>query len=123
MKKVILLLSTLCYGLNLSAQTKVLSFQETLQMAIQQNVGIRKAQNNIETAKWDVYGSKNMFLPNATFNGGFLFQSGSNLLTVATPSLIASTYTNLNFQANSNYVLADGGARKSQVQVSQKTAE
>lgn len=123
MKRVLLLLSTLCFSLSLSAQTKVLSFQETLQMAIQQNVGIRKAQNNIESAKWDVYGSKNMFLPNATFNGGFTFQSGSNLLTVATPSLVASTFTGLNFQANSNYVLADGGARKSQVLVSQKTEE
>ncbi|RFS17270.1 TolC family protein [Emticicia sp. C21] len=123
MKKILLFLSTLCYGLNLSAQTKVLNFQETLQMAIQQNVGIRKAQNTIESAKWDVYGSKNMFLPNATFNGGFNFQSGSNLLTVATPSLVASTFTGLSFQANSNYVLADGGARKSQVQVSEKIGE
>ncbi|GAB3508698.1 TolC family protein [Emticicia fontis] len=123
MKKVILLLIIMCYGLNLLAQTKVLSFQETLQMAIQQNVGIRKAQNIIESAKWDVYGSKNMFLPNATFNGGFTFQSGNNLLTVATPSLVGSTYTNLNFQANSNYVLADGGARKAQVQVSEKTEQ
>jgi outer membrane protein len=123
MKRVLLLLISLCYGLNLSAQTKVLSFQETLQMAIQQNVGIKKAQNNIESAKWDIYGSKNMFLPNATFNGGFTFQSGSNLLTVATPSLVASTFTGLNFQANSNYVLADGGARKSQVLISQKTEE
>ncbi|MBA4853685.1 TolC family protein [Emticicia sp. BO119] len=123
MKKVALLLNILCYGLNVSAQTRVLSFQETLQMAIQQNVGIRKAQNNIESAKWDIYGSKNMFLPNATFNGGFTFQSGSNLLTVATPSLVASTFTGLNFQANSNYVLADGGARKTQVLVAQKTEE
>jgi outer membrane protein len=123
MKKVILLLITLFYGRNLLAQTKVLSFQETLQMAVQQNVGIRKAQNTIESAKWDVYGSKNMFLPNATFNGGFTFQSGSNLLTIATPSLVASTFTGLNFQANSNYVLADGGARKSQVQVSEKIGE
>lgn len=123
MKKVILLLITLFYGRNLLAQTKVLSFQETLQMAVQQNVGIRKAQNTIESAKWDVYSSKNMFLPNATFNGGFTFQSGSNLLTVATPSLVASTFTGLNFQANSNYVLADGGARKSQVQVSEKIGE
>jgi outer membrane protein len=123
MKKVLLLLGITGFGAGLSAQTRVLSFQETLQMAIQQNVGIRKAQNNIETAKWDVYGSKNMFLPNATFNGGFTFQSGSNLLTIATPSLVASTFTGLNFQANSNYVLADGGARKSQVLVSQKTEE
>ncbi|MFD2520197.1 TolC family protein [Emticicia soli] len=123
MKKVILLLSLLCYATTLSAQTKVLSFQDALQMAIQQNVGIRKAQNNIETAKWDVYGSKNLFLPNATFNGGFTFQSGSNLLTIATPALVASTYTGLNFQANSNYVIADGGARKHQVLASQKTEE
>ena len=123
MKRILLLLISMCSALNLLAQTKVLSFQETLQMAIQQNVGIRKAQNNIESAKWDVYGSKNMFLPNATFNGGFTFQSGSNLLTVATPSIVATTFTGLNFQANSNYVLADGGARKSQVQVSQKTEE
>lgn len=123
MKKVLLLLSALCFSLGLSAQTKVLSFQETLQMAIQQNVGIRKAQNNIESAKWDVYGSKNMFLPNATFNSGFNFQSGSNLLTVATPSIVASTFTGLSLQANSNYVLADGGARKSQVLVAEKTEE
>jgi outer membrane protein len=123
MKKTIILVITLFYGRNLLAQTKVLSFQETLQMAVQQNVGIRKAQNTIESARWDVYGSKNMFLPNATFNGGFTFQSGSNLLTVATPSLVASTFTGLNFQANSNYVLADGGARKAQVQVSEKIEE
>lgn len=123
MKKVLLLLGIIGYGAGLSAQTRVLSFQETLQMAIQQNVGIRKAQNNIELAKWDVYGSKNMFLPNATFNGSFTFQSGSNLLTIATPSLVASTFTGLNFQANSNYVLADGGARKSQVLVAEKTEE
>ncbi|WP_337041943.1 TolC family protein [Emticicia sp. 17c] len=123
MKKGILFLSIWCCATTLLAQTKVLSFQEALQMAIQQNVGIKKAQNNVEAAKWDVYGSKNLFLPNATFNGAFNFQSGSNLLTVATPSLVASTYTGLNFQANSNYVLADGGARKSQVLVSQKTEE
>jgi len=123
MKKILFLLSGLCYGFHLSAQTKVLSFQDALQMAIQQNVGIKKAQNAVESAKWDVYGNKNLFLPNATFNGGFNFQTGSNLLTVATPSLVSSTYTGLNFQVNSNYVLIDGSARKYQVLASQKIEE
>ena len=123
MKKVILLLLTGCCGFTLSAQVKTLSFQDALQTAMQQNVGVKKAQNNVESARWDVYGSKNLFLPNATFNSGFNFQSGSNLLTIATPSLVASTYTGLNLQANSNYVLVDGGARKHQVLVSEKTEE
>lgn len=97
-----------------SAQTKTLALEQARQIALERNVNVAQAQNNIEAAQAGVLAATGSYLPTLSASGGWSRNQSEgpiNLLGVIIPN--SKTVTN-NFSTglDLNYTIFDGFARE-----------
>ncbi|HEY5615613.1 MAG TPA: TolC family protein [Bacteroidota bacterium] len=138
MKQVIslVLLVLLSVGV-VSAQQKTLTFQQAIEIALEQNLSIRQAENNVESAQSGVLSAYGSYLPTLSASGGWTRTQTErgpateyfNGIPISVPA--ASTIAN-NFQSGVSlgYTIFDGFNREagynravSSAVSSEKTAE
>ncbi len=121
MMTVVALLAT---ALIASAQTKTLTLEQARQIALERNVNVAQAQNNIEAAQAGVLAATGSYLPTLSASGGWSRNQSEgpiNLLGVIIPN--SKTVTN-NFSTglDLNYTIFDGFAREGRYSQSSATA-
>jgi outer membrane protein len=107
-----------------SAQTKTLTLEQARQIALERNVNVAQAQNNIEAAQAGVLAATGSYLPTLSASGGWSRNQSEgpiNLLGVIIPN--SKTVTN-NFSTglDLNYTIFDGFAREGRYSQSSATA-
>lgn len=97
-----------------SAQTKTLTLEQARQIALERNLNVAQAQNNIESAQAGVLAATGRYLPTLSASGGWRrnqYEGPVNFNGVIFPN--SKTVTN-NFSTglDLNYVVFDGFARE-----------
>lgn len=100
-------------SLTATAQDR-LSFEQALELTLENNYEIRQAKVNSEISKNSSSKSNNGYVPTLSANGGYnwTYYQGNNELKTQNVEFDANNSYSYNATANLNYVLYDGAGRK-----------
>jgi outer membrane protein len=91
---------------------KVLSLQESIDIALNNATAIIKGKNAVDISGAQVMSAYGQFLPDVNFNGAYTYTDGDNLLTVTAPTLVSSQRTNIAYQLVSSINIYNGFANR-----------
>jgi outer membrane protein len=107
-----------------SAQTKALTLDQARQIALERNLSVAQAQNNVESAQAGVLAATGNYLPTLTASGGWNRSQREGPINIQGVS-IPNTKTVTNYfstDLNLNYTIFDGFAREGTYTRSSSTA-
>ena len=94
-------------------KAKVLTFDESIQIALTNSTNVLKGMNAVELTGAQVLAAHGQFLPDAIASGAYSYTGGNNLLTITAPTLVNSQRTNINYQITSSINIYNGYGNRS----------
>jgi len=117
----VVLMSALVHGMTVHAQTKTLSLEQAIQTALERNISVVQAQNNVSAAQSGVLAAYGNYLPTLSASGGWTrYQTdrpgsdplffGGQLISAGSSGFSVSN--DFRTDLSLNYTIFDGFARE-----------
>lgn len=91
-----------------TADVKILTLQECINMAIERSTAVLKGNNNVALAGTQVLAAYGQYLPNLVAGAGYNYDRGNNFFSSGGPELVNENRSQFNYQLSSSINIFSG---------------